>query len=154
MRNLLIAFFVAVIALCVAMAAFMVIGIRAASAQNPDPAPHERFHEYYQHWKQPGMAGLSCCNANEYMEYEGKRTHIFGDCEPTTAHLVNGHWFARVPQYLIDKGADEFVEIPDGKINHEINPSPMEAHLCAIEDWINGKLTVRVLCFVPPFGGG
>jgi len=125
-----------------------------ALAQNPDPAPHERYHAYYQHWRQPGT-GMSCCNANEYVDTLSGRMHIAGDCEPTHAEVRNGHWWARVPQYMIDTGVEPWVEIPDALVIHERNPSTEEGHLCGTEYWQEGKRpTIRVLCFVPPDTGG
>ena len=116
---------------------------------------HERFHAYYQHWKQPGMSGLSCCNANEYVDTLSGRTHISGDCEPTRAEIRNGHWWARVPQYMIDTGVEPWVEIPDGKVIRERNPSTEEGHLCGtVEYWQGKPPSIRVLCFVPPDTGG
>ena len=82
--------------------AFLTIFAFPALGQNPEP--HERFDQYYQTWKQPGMYGLSCCNANEYVDTLSGRMHIAGDCEPTRAEIRNGHWWARVPQYMIEAG--------------------------------------------------
>ena len=115
---------------------------------------HERYHSYYQHWKQPG-SGISCCNANEYIDTLSGRMHISGDCEPTHAEIRDGHWWARVPQYMIDTGVEPWVEIPDDKIIHERNPSTEEGHLCGTQYWQEGKRpTFRILCFVPPDTGG
>ncbi len=115
---------------------------------------HMRWHSYYKHWKQPGLE-LSCCNANEYVETLSGRMHISGDCEPTHAEIRNGHWWARVPQYMIDTGVEPWVEIPDDKVIHERNPSTEEGHLCGTQYWQEGKRpTFRILCFVPPDTGG
>jgi hypothetical protein len=111
-----------------------------SKGQDRDPAPHEHFHDFYKDWKQPGSV-LSCCNANEYAD-ESQEHHIKGDCEPTEAKLVDGHWIARLPKY---KGGG-WIPIPDDKIIREINPEPSTAHLC-----VNSNNSV--LCFVPPFGG-
>jgi hypothetical protein len=149
------ALIVALIA-AVAMASLMWM-IPKAHGQNPDPAPHGRYHAYYQHWKQPGtgVPGISCCNANEYVDTLSGRMHIAGDCEPTHAEVRNGHWWARVPQYMIDTGVEPWVEIPDALVIHERNPSTEEGHLCGTEYWQEGKRpTIRVLCFVPPDTGG
>jgi len=77
---------------------------------------------------------MSCCNARRV---EGG--HEIGDCEATTARLINGDWQAWLRQ------EDRWIDIPDGKIVRERNPTGQDAHLC----WSG-----RVLCFVPPDTGG
>lgn len=97
---------------------------------------HERWHQYYRTWMQPGTT-ISCCNArvNTYgVEH--------GDCEPTRAEIRNGHWYAW------ERFAGEWLLMPDDKILRERNPSGEEGHLCF------NKWTKQVLCFVPPDTGG
>jgi len=98
-------------------------------------AHHHEFHkDYYQTWKRPDVGG-SCCNARSTAN-----GHEVGDCEPTTAEVRAGRWYA----WLRQQG--RWIEVPDDLILHEINPSPESAHLCwAFE---------RVLCFLPPHTGG
>lgn len=120
---------------------FMMIGagcsmtIRHAFAQ--DHAGHAEFHEEYKNWAQPGFANGSCCSARVTDE-NGRTT---GDCFPTDARIVDDHWTAR-------RYDGVWVDIPDDRVIHEVNPDPTgtRAHLC----YNYGK----VLCFVPPFGGG
>lgn len=154
MREIERAFFLVTVvtAILVSLGLFVLLA-RQAHAQ--DTAPHERFHQYYQTWKQPGMYGLSCCNANEYVDTLSGRMHIAGDCEPTRAEIRNGHWWAKVPDYMIEAGVPAWVEIPDDKVIHERNPSYEEGHLCGtVEYWQGKPPTVRILCFVPPDTGG
>lgn len=138
-------------------AAFMFYGINHARAQDHehrDPAPHERYHDYYLNWQQPippNSNGFvpSCCSANTYTE-DGQ-VHLMGDCEPTTAELRRDekgdtYWVALLPRYFIEQGYGPEVVIPEAKIIREINPEPQSAHLC----WTPSS---GVLCFVPPFGG-
>lgn len=102
----------------------------------PVTAQHERWHEYYRHWKQPGT-NQSCCNA---------RVDVFGvehgDCEPTRAEIRNGDWYAW------ERFSSQWIKIPDDRIVRERNPSGEEAHLCF------NKFTKAILCFVPPDTGG
>lgn len=135
---------------------FMMIGagcsmtIRHAFAQEEQLAPigqpttppdhvegHAQHHDVYRTWCQPGRekpcpSYYSCCN---------EKKDGVGDCYPTTAELRNDHWFA-----LTDE--KKWIEIPDEKIVREINPDETgsRAHLC--------EAYGKVLCFVPPFGGG
>ena len=149
---------VVIVAAFVAVALIMLL-FANAQAQNPDTTAHERYHMYYQGWKQPGN-GYSCCNANEYMDTLQGKIHISGDCEPTQAEVRNGDWWARVPAYMVAKGADPWIKIPDELVLHERNPSTEEGHLCLREDWSTSRgrtdytYSVRVLCFVPPDTGG
>jgi hypothetical protein len=97
-------------------------------------AHHHEFHQdHYEAWRRPDVGG-SCCNARSTRE--GQET---GDCEPTTAEVRNGKWFAWLRQQ------ERWVEIPDERILREINPSPENAHLC----W-----AYEVLCFLPPYTDG
>lgn len=125
-----------------------------------DPAPHERYHEFYKTWKQPDNPAISCCNANKYDTLTGK-THISGDCEPTHAELRPGadglvHWWARVPEWMIKEGMQPWIEIPDSKVIHERNPTGEEAHLCVTALYHLGSKvpTPNILCFSPPDTGG
>jgi hypothetical protein len=97
---------------------------------------HERWHMYYQHWKQPGTT-ISCCNA---------RTNTYGvesgDCEPTRYEMRNGEWYAWLRQEA------RWLHIPDDRIIRERNPSGEEGHLC----W--NQWTKQILCAVPPDTGG
>lgn len=115
---------------------------------------HSRYHEFYREWKQPGTS-YSCCNDRTYSDFgNGHMTHTGGDCAPTEARLGAGkdgliHWFAKVPQEEMMWGGadpDGWMEIPDDRVLHETTPSPMEGHLCISRG--------KILCFVPPFGGG
>ncbi len=111
----------------------LIVGAATARGQSHHPL-HEHF---YQHWKQPN-SNLPCCNAR--IEIDGIER---GDCEPTEARLIAGHWYARLPR----KGS--YIEIPEAKIIRERNPTQdgTDAHLC----WTEAS---GVMCFVPPFGGG
>jgi hypothetical protein len=121
-----------------------------------DPAPHKRYHQYYQEWKQPGSE-TSCCNAREYgTTPSGDVVPRSGDCEPTQAYVALGadglpHWWARLPLYWRAQGYGGenggFIEIPDSRIIHEGNPSTEEFHLC----WTP---QAGVMCGVPPDTGG
>ncbi len=94
---------------------------------------HALHHDKYMHWKQPGT-NISCCN-----ERKVENGVVTGDCSPAEARVVNGSWIARKPD-------GEWIDIPDDRIIRERNPSSEDGHLC----YNYGK----VLCFVPPFGGG
>ncbi len=94
---------------------------------------HELHQDHYKRWQRPDVGG-SCCNAR--FTGEGEEP---GDCEPTTAILRGGQWFA----WLRDQS--RWVEVPDGVILREMNPTPESAHICFAYD--------RVLCFVPPLTG-
>lgn len=115
-----------------------------ATAQDHDMG-HMLYHEQaYSRWVMPGTAGVSCCHAKVHGP-----NGITGDCRPTAAQLVNGHWRAELdPEEKPGPESDGWVTIPDQKILHEINPDPsgVSAHLC-----YNYGV---VYCFVPPFGGG
>jgi hypothetical protein len=98
---------------------------------------HAQFHrDFYQHWREPGDANASCCNAR--IEADGRET---GDCEPTKARLRDGHWEAWVRQI------GRWQKIPDEKIIKQPNPNIFDAHLC----WTPRRGTI---CFVPPDTGG
>lgn len=140
----------------------------------PPPTRHERYHGYYQHWRQPIPARTPCCSATTYT-IEG-RQHISGDCEPTSAEIRRGRdgkprWFAMLPEYARDKGlgidGGDWIEIPDAKIINERNPTAAdvtkdgevlhegageEAHLCWVHQGKGADQSEGVLCFVPPFG--
>lgn len=113
---------------------YLLFAINAAQAQSG----HERWHMYYQHWKQPGTT-VSCCNAR-IIDKDGKT--LSGDCEPTRAEIRNGEWYAWLRQ------EDRWVHIADDKIVRERNPSSEEGHLC-YQEW-----SKQILCFVPPDTGG
>jgi hypothetical protein len=104
-----------------------------ARAQTPHDAGHAQHHDVYKTWMQPG-GFASCCDAKKTVD--GVTT---GDCYPTQARLVQGHWVA-----LRDDGV--WVDIPDDKIIRERNPGSEDAHLCFNYG--------QVLCFVPPDTGG
>lgn len=155
-RTLVVAAFLWVV---LWLGAGVIVGLAKAQPVDPEmapqqgsgyePGPHERYHDFYKDWMQPGGT-MSCCNANEYHD-EAKLVHKRGDCEPTEAELRetgerrNGRpvfqWWARTPKYL---GGD-WIPIPDERVIRQVNPEPNSAHLC----YNYG----RVLCFVPPFGG-
>lgn len=119
--------------------------IMSARAQDHSEG-HAAFHDVYQTWRTPG-SGVSCCN-----EKKTENGHTTGDCYPTTAILapagaanpdVKGDvWWA-----LLDDG--RWLEIPDGRIVHEINPDETgsRAHVCIMDG------STVPLCFVPPTGG-
>lgn len=106
-----------------------VVGARRSHAADG----HALHHDFYKTWMQPGGT-LGCCNAKE-TDADGVTT---GDCYPTEAKVVAGHWTAKR-----DDGV--WIEIPDSKIIRERNPNGQDAHLC-----YNYGL---VLCFVPPDSG-
>jgi hypothetical protein len=125
------------------------VGMAVYAQDMPDmdshTAGHAKYHDFYQHWMQPGSS-ISCCNAR--VTYPGGG--FVGDCYPTTAELrpsadpsIKGEvwWALRAPE---DGGG--WIEIPDSKIIREHNPDPtgQDAHLC----YSYGT----VLCFVPPSG--
>jgi hypothetical protein len=98
---------------------------------------HHQFHrDFYRTWQQPDNLG-SCCDARISWP-SGAET---GDCEPTTAKLIAGRWYAQMP----NGGA--FIEVPAGKIIRQFNPSRdgTDGHLCFTPQR-------GVLCFVPPAG--
>ena len=96
---------------------------------------HELHVDHYRHWQRPDVGG-SCCNARLAKD-DGNEE---GDCAPTAAELRGGRWFAWLD------AEKRWVEIPDGVILREINPSPEKAHLCFAYE--------RVLCFLPPYSDG
>jgi hypothetical protein len=116
----------------VALICTAIVGFSAFGQTNG----HDRYHWWYQHWKQPGT-DIGCCNA---------RITAFGaeqgDCEPTRAELRNGDWYAW------ERFSGQWLKIPDDRIVHERNPSSEEGHLCF------NKYTKQILCFVPPDTGG
>lgn len=126
--------------------AFALLGfaVGRATAQDGHDAGHALYHEKaYSHWMQPG-GSVSCCHAKVHGP-----NGITGDCRPTAAQLVNGHWRAELdPEEKPGPEKDGWVTIPDQRVIHEINPDPsgVSAHLC----YNYGT----VYCFVPPFGGG
>jgi hypothetical protein len=102
-------------------------------------AAHAEHHDVYKTWCQPGrekpcLPYQSCCNE--------RKEDGSGDCYPTDAEFIDGHWSARLWR------SKEWIIIPDEKIIKEINPDTTgsRAHLCEVYG--------QVLCFVPPFGGG
>jgi hypothetical protein len=97
---------------------------------------HPLHKEFYRTWMQPGT-NVSCCNAR--VEVNGVET---GDCEPVKAEVRAGNWWAWLRQ------ESRWIQIDDSRIIREKNPTQggTDAHLC----YSYG----RVLCFVPPFGGG
>lgn len=107
-----------------------------AAISFPVAAQHERWHEYYKHWMQPGT-NISCCNAR--VDTFGVQS---GDCEPTRAEIRNGYWYAW------ERLSGRWIKIPDDRIVRERNPSGEEAHLCF------NQYTKSILCFVPPDTGG
>ena len=110
----------------------MAIAFQPAKAQDG----HMRWHQYYQHWKQPGTE-VGCCNAR--INAMGAEV---GDCEPTRAELRKGDWYAW------ERFGSQWIKIPDDRIVRERNPSGEEGHLCF------NKYTKQILCFVPPDTGG
>ena len=115
-----------------AIVAFVPQRARGQDAQHHHPL----HHDFYRHWLQPGT-GISCCDAR--VMKDGVEV---GDCEPTDAKVVNGQWWAYLRQ------EQRYVPVPDDVILREKNPTQggTDGHLC----YNYG----RVLCFVPPFGGG
>jgi hypothetical protein len=126
MRRLLIALLVAAIALVLALISLI------AQAQSG----HERWHQYYRTWLQPGTT-ISCCNAR--VTTYGVE---IGDCEPTRYEMRKGEWYAWLRQ------ESRWLHIPDDRIIRERNPSGEEGHLC----W--NQWTKQILCAVPPDTGG
>lgn len=117
-------------ALCAIIAAFAQLS--PAYAQDG----HARWHNYYQHWKQPGT-NQSCCNARiNVMGVE------HGDCEPVPYEFRNGEWYVWVRQ------ESRWMHVPDDRIIRERNPSSEEFHFC-YNQW-----TKQILCAVPPDTGG
>jgi hypothetical protein len=99
---------------------------------------HERWHQYYRTWLQPGTT-VSCCNAR--ITQFGIES---GDCEPTKYEMRNGDWYAWHRQQ------DKWIKVPDDRLLRERNPSGEEGHLCSVNhsgQWV-------ILCAVPPDTGG
>lgn len=97
---------------------------------------HERWHQYYRTWMQPGTT-ISCCNAR-VTTYGVEH----GDCEPTRYEMRKGEWYAWLRQ------ESRWIAIPDEKLIRERNPSGEEGHLCY------NTHTQQILCAVPPDVGG
>ena len=117
-------------AFIIALLTFAFVATPRARAQ--DNSPHLHHADYYSKWHQPGNAA-SCCNGKE--RKDGQTT---GDCNPTTAEVRAGSWWAKT-----DDG--QWVIVPDDRIIRERNPDVERAHLCFNYG--------RVLCFVPPSTG-
>lgn len=125
-------------------AGFMSV-VTSARCQDHD-AGHAEHHDVYQTWRTPG-SGVSCCNEKKTVD-----GHSTGDCYPTTAIMAPAGaanldargdvWWA-----LLDDG--RWIEIPDSRIVHEINPDDTgsRAHVCIMDG------SEVPLCFVPPTGG-
>lgn len=123
---------VAVAAILAFLVVLGAIDARRAHGQ-ANVAGHALHHDFYKTWMQPGgLAG--CCNAKE-TDADGITS---GDCYPTEAKVVAGHWTAKR-----DDGT--WVDIPDERVIRERNPNGQDAHLC-----YNYGM---VLCFVPPDSG-
>ena len=127
------------ITLVIAIYTLAILFLGFAAGRASAQTNHHPHHDFYRGWMQPGVSPpASCCNAR--ITAQGVEV---GDCEPTEARLIAGRWYARLPH------AGAFIEVPDGKILREKNPTQggVDAHLC----WTPSR---GVLCFVPPFGGG
>jgi len=129
MIRVVASYLAAALAFVAVVTVFMPLKARAQ-----DHSPHHK--DFYRLWLQPGTS-VSCCNAR--VELNGVET---GDCEPVKAEVRGGNWWAWLRQ------ESRWIEIDDSRILRERNPTQggVDAHLC----YSYG----RVLCFVPPFGGG
>ncbi len=72
-----------------------VVWLGSAMAQDG----HQRWHHYYQHWKQPGT-DQSCYSARQYI----CRHPVTGDCESTQATIRAGRWYAKLPRAYQELG--------------------------------------------------
>jgi hypothetical protein len=87
-----------------------------------DMAMHERF---YSTWMQPDHRDISCCHNQ--------------DCKPAASKFQFGHWWAK------QEKDNEWVPIPDGKVEQERDSPDGRSHLCMRRNRIG---QYSVYCFV------
>lgn len=95
-------------------------------------APHAAHgaDHFYATWMQPDAPWVSCCHND--------------DCAPAQARLVDGHWEARWTD------ADEWVRIPDEKVERARDMPDGQAHLCGRRSRLGEFM---VFCFGTGAGG-
>lgn len=106
--------------------ALFAIAMRSARAEGHHPPQDIPLHErFYSTWMMPDNRSQSCCH-NE-------------DCSPAESRFENGHWIAR------KAGREDWLMVPDGKIERERDSPDGRSHLCA--------RGTAVYCFEPGSGG-
>lgn len=102
----------------------------AAPAVAHDHHPKHGPSHFYATWMMPDAPHASCCSDQ--------------DCGPAQARFINGHWQARFTD------ADEWVDVPDHKVERNRDMPDGQAHLCGFR----GQDGVfRVFCFGAGAGG-
>lgn len=105
------------------------IALSGGSLAAPGHEHHSAAGKFYQTWMQPDHPWVSCCHDE--------------DCAAAAAKFEDGHWLARWTD------ADEWVQIPDEKVERLRDTPDGRAHMCGRR---SGFGNFNVYCFVT--GGG